>query len=201
MTVFRNRTRGRKPAARGRARRGFSLIEVLVALAVSLLVLGLADASITAVSESARAVLGTRAALDRDMNARRWLRAAFLSVDMGTDSALTFDGHPNRITFSAWLLTADGWFARRNVTLARQVDRFIATLAPGDTIVLSRGVDDIAFDYLLEPGAEARWVREWVSPLNAPLAVRLRVRSARGAALDTHAEQVDTLLFLVKERG
>src|SRR5205823_10715714 len=148
MTVFRNRTRGRKPAARGRARRGFSLIEVLVALAVSLLVLGLADASITAVSESARAVLGTRAALDRDMNARRWLRAAFLSVDMGTDSALTFDGHPNRITFSAWLLTADGWFARRNVTLARQVDRFIATLAPGDTIVLSRGVDDIAFDYL-----------------------------------------------------
>jgi prepilin-type N-terminal cleavage/methylation domain-containing protein len=181
--------------------RGFTLIEVMVALAIGALVILLAHYLFVAVADDGRALIGARQRLDRTANARRWLRAAFLSLDMGRDTALTFDGHSDRVTFRAWLGTADGWFARRTVTLGWWEDRFIATVAPGDTIILGEGVDDVAFDYLLEPGAEAHWVHEWVSPVNAPLAVRLRVRDRGGGALDTRAGPVDTLLFLVKERG
>ena len=107
---------------------------------------------------------------------------------------MSFEGRPDRVTFSSWLLTADGWFTRRTVMLARQEDRIVATLLPGEPIVLCDGVDNVAFDYLLEPGVDARWVREWVSPLRAPLAVRLRVQERKGGT-------ADTLLLLVRERG
>lgn len=196
-----NPVRARFARASRRNRQGFSLLEVLLALTIGVMVLVLANGIVRAVAGPARAVVAARATLDRTMNAQRWLRAAFLSLDMGTDTALPFDGHPERVRFSTWLQTADGWFARRTVTLARQERRFVATTAPGSAIVLGDSVDDVALDYLLEPGADARWVREWVSPLTAPLAVRLRVRTGGQAAIHAGAGRVDTLLFLMKERG
>jgi len=173
---------------------GFSLIELLVALTIGTVVLVLTHAVFTAVLDRANAVVAARATLDRQMNARRWLRATFLSIDVGTEGDVSFEGRPDRVTFSSWLLTADGWFTRRTVMLARQEDRIVATLLPGEPIVLCDGVDNVAFDYLLEPGVDARWVREWVSPLRAPLAVRLRVQERKGGT-------ADTLLLLVRERG
>jgi prepilin-type N-terminal cleavage/methylation domain-containing protein len=180
-------------------RQGFTLVEVLIALAIGGLVVLLAHSLFGAVAERGSSVLETRAALDREMNARRWLAATFLSLDVGSDTSLGFDGRADRASFSAWLPTADGWFTRRAVTLARLDNRLVATLGPGEAIVLQDRVVDVAFDYLLEPGAEARWVREWVSPVSAPLAVRLRVRCRGGCARDA-AQAVDTLLALVKER-
>ena len=179
---------------------GFSLIELVVALAIGTLVVLLAHQVFAVLVEQGRTLIRAREALDRTANARRWLRAAFLSLDVGTDTALVFDGHRDRVTFTTWLLTVDALFARRSVTLAKREDRLIATSAPGDTIVLGSLVDDVAFDYLLEPGADARWVRDWVSPQSAPVAVRLRVRSRRGGAPASQDARVDTLLFLVKER-
>ena len=61
-------------------------------------------------------------------------------------------------------------------------------------------VAELALDYLLEPGAESRWVREWVSPVSAPLAVRMRIEKAGCGTRDARCV-VDTLLFLIKERG
>ena len=61
-------------------------------------------------------------------------------------------------------------------------------------------VTDLEFDYLLEPGAESRWVKEWVSPVTAPVAIRLRVTTGRESG-DGGRVVTDTLLFLIKERG
>jgi hypothetical protein len=63
-------------------------------------------------------------------------------------------------------------------------------------------VTDVAFDYLLEPGENTKWVREWISPVSAPLAVRVRVThlSDNGQRTTAHAV-TDTLLLLIKERG
>jgi hypothetical protein len=71
---------------------------------------------------------------------------------------------------------------------------------PGQPVVLIDSVADVALDYLLEPGLDARWVGEWVSPLSAPLAVRMRIRRA-GNETREPGGVVDTLLFLIKERG
>ncbi len=174
-------------------RAGFTLVEVLVALTVGTLAVLIAHQLFTAVADRGRTLTTARAALDRAANARRWLAGAFLSLDVGTEGASGFDGRPHQAAFSTWLLAPDGWFERRRVTLGPEGGRLQAAVTPGTAIALRDGVRDVEFDYLLEPGAESHWVREWVSPVSAPVAVRMRVTG--------EGNEVDTLLFLIKERG
>jgi len=183
-----------------RDQRGFTLIEVLVALTIGAVVVLLAHELFGAVAERGRTLLAARTALDRSANARRWLAATFLSLDVGTDGAGGFDGRPDHAAFSTWLLTADGWFERRQVTLGAEQGHLQAGVTPGTAIALMDSVTDLQFDYLLEPGAESRWVREWVSPVSAPVAVRMRITKAGNGKWKT-GNAVDTLLFLIKERG
>jgi prepilin-type N-terminal cleavage/methylation domain-containing protein len=176
-----------------RDRRGFTLIEVAVALLAGALVVAVAHAVFAGVADRGRVLAAARRALDREMNARRWLQATFLSLDVGTDSAGGFAGRTERVEFAAWERSADGWFERRRIALGWYDEQLVAIVMGGDPVVLRDTVQDVAFDYLLEPGAEARWVREWVTPVTAPLAVRLRLTTAAG--------RVDTVLFLIKARG
>src|SRR6266566_4584562 len=187
---------------------GFTLIEVLVALTIGAIVVLFAHELLGAVADRGRTLTVARAALDRSANARRWLDATFLSLDVGTEGAAGFDGRPDHAAFASWLLTSDGWFERRTVSLARNNYRLVASVAPGQPITLMDSVAELAFDYLLEPGAESRWVREWVSPVSAPLAVRMRIEKAgcpKGLPVGRGTRDarcvVDTLLFLIKERG
>jgi len=179
---------------------GFTLIDVLVALTIGAVVVLLAQQLFAAVAERGKTLVAARTALDRSANARRWLEATFLSLDVGTEGAAGFDGRPDHVAFASWLLTADGWFERRTVSLARDNDRLVASVAPGQPIAFMDSVTELALDYLLEPGAESRWVREWVSPVSAPVAVRMRIAKAGCDKRDAGCV-VDTLLLLVKERG
>ena len=188
------RTRSRaEPALQGRDPRGFTLIELLVALTIGALVVLVAHQLFAAVAQRGRTLIVARTALDRAVNARCWLAATFLSLDVGTDGAGGFDGRPDHAAFSTWLLMSDGWFERRQVTLTAKQGQLRAAVTPGTPIALVDSVADLQLDYLLEPGAESRWVREWVSPVSAPVAVRMRIANAGGG--------VDTLLFPIKERG
>jgi len=183
-----------------RDRRGFALVEVLVALTIGAVVVLLAHQLFAGVADRGRTLTVARTALDRAANARRWLEATFLSLDVGTEGASGFEGRPDHAVFATWLLTPDGWFERRIVSLGRLDDRLVATLTPGPSVALRDSVTDLAFDYLLEPGAESRWVKEWVSPVTAPVAIRLRVTTGRESG-DGGRVVTDTLLFLIKERG
>jgi prepilin-type N-terminal cleavage/methylation domain-containing protein len=180
--------------------RGFTLIEVLVALTIGAVVVLLAHQLFAGIAARGRTLVAARTALDRAANARRWLEATFLSLDVGTDGASGFDGRPEHVGFSAWLVTADGWFERRQVALGADQRRLRAMVTPGTPIALMDSVSDVQFDYLLEPGAESRWVREWVSPVSAPVAVRMRIEKV-GCGIRGAGCVVDTLLFLIKERG
>jgi len=161
----------------------------MVALTVAAVVLLAAHRIFAGVLDGSRALVEARETLDREANARRWLKAAFLSLDA------PFEGRPERASFTSWQLAPGGWFEERRIELRRQGARFVA-LGTGDPLELANDVTGIAFDYLLDPGAESKWVPEWISPLTAPIAVRVRL--GRGAG---EAARVDTLLFLVKERG
>src|SRR6266550_1931746 len=183
-----------------RDRRGFTLVEVMVALTIGAVVVLLAHQLFAAVVDRGKTLTAARTALDRGANARRWLEATFLSLDVGTDGASGFEGRPDHATFTAWLLTPDGWFERQQVTLSVAERRLRAVITPGTPIALADSVTDVQCDYLLEPGAESRWVREWVSPVSAPVAVRMRITKAGNGKGET-GNVVDTLLFLIKERG
>jgi prepilin-type N-terminal cleavage/methylation domain-containing protein len=179
---------------------GFTLIEVIVALTIGALVVVLAARLFAAVGDGGRDLVAARTTLDRDANARRWLAAAFLSLDAGLEGGRSFEGHPAQVTFSSWLETEGGWFAPRRVTLAVDKAHLVARLTPGSTVTLADSVTDVGFDYLLEPGADAHWVREWISRVSAPLAVRARISRGRGTG-DGGLVVCDTLLLLIKERG
>src|SRR5882762_4216956 len=98
-----------------RDRRGFTLVEVMVALTIGAVVVLLAHQLFAAVADRGKTLTAARTALDRAANARRWLDATFLSLDVGTDGASGFEGRPDHLGFTAWLLTPDGWFERRQI--------------------------------------------------------------------------------------
>jgi prepilin-type N-terminal cleavage/methylation domain-containing protein len=171
-------------------RQGFTLIEVMVAMAIAGIVILAAHRIFTGVADGARAVAAAREGLDRSANARRWLKSTFLSLEP------PFEGRANRASFTSWQLVPGGWFEQAPTRLSQDGSRFIGATG-AQPLQLADGVSDVAFDYLLDPGADTKWVREWISPVSAPLAVRLRIAGCgrRDAAC------ADTLLFLVKERG
>lgn len=162
--------------------RGFTLIEVMIALALSGLVVLLAHQVFTGVVDGAERLGHARTALDREANGRRSLTEMFGSLDIGTEGG-GFTGGPAQAEFTTWERVPEGWLERRRVVLRAEAGTFLAW----------DEVSGVEFDYLLEPGASATWVREWISPVSAPVAVRVRI--ARGRA------GVDTLLFIVGSRG
>jgi len=176
-------------------RGGFTLLEVLVAVVLTGTVALLAHQLFAAAVDGSRRLEQARRRLDREGNARAFLRDALLALEVGADSAGSFEGEPRRLRFSARLPTSDGWDERRTVGLALAGDRWTAAVGdePGTRLVLADSVRSVQLDYLLEPGADARWVMDWHSPVSAPLAVRVRLTRAGDAC--------DTMIYLVKPRG
>lgn len=172
------------------ANRGFTLIEVMIAMTIAAFVVVAAHQVFGGVADGAKAVEFARESLDRDTNGRRWLKAAFLSLET------PFEGRADHASFISWQLTAGGWFEPKQTSLLLSGNRFVVR-SGNDTFELRHGVTSVSFDYLLEPGAETKWVSEWVSSVSAPLAVRLRL-----AGCGRHdVTCADTVLFLIRERG
>lgn len=173
---------------------GFTLLELMLAMVIGAMMVLIAHRSFAAVTEGWQRLEQHRLGHDRTVNAHRWLESAFLSLEVDRVHG-SFDGQRERVGFDSWLESPDGWFERVRLAIARDNDRLVATGVPWGSVELSAEVDSIAFDYLLALGATSGWVREWHSPVSAPLAVRMRVHRARAS------RRIDTLLFLIKERG
>lgn len=175
---------------RPRVPQGFTLIEVMVAIAIAGVVVLAAYQIFTGVADGASAVAVARASLDHDVNARRWLKGTFLSLEP------PFEGRVNQASFTSWQLMPGGWFEPQPIQLLQEGSLLVGKKT-GQSLRLADGLSTVSFDYLLEPGADTKWVREWISPVSAPLAIRLRIAGC--GRRDVRC--VDTLFFLVKERG
>ena|SRR5881296_1665357 len=176
---------------------GFTLLEVMVALTLGAMVLLAAHRIFTGVVDGVRRNDEARLSLDRTMNARRWLTSAVGSLEVG-DRAGPFVGKPSQVAFGTWELTAKGWLTRQRIALGEAGGRFVAMPPQGQTLVLADSVRDVQCDYLLDPGENATWVREWISPVSAPLVIRVRV--TRGCGMGDGG-CVDTLLLIIGPRG
>ena len=180
-------------------RNGFTLIELLVALALGAIVVLLAHRVFVAVVEGADRIRVARRALDREANAQRWLTEAIGSLAVGSPVGGAFEGTADHVRFGTWLPTGAGGFAPVRVNVAVHAGRLVAHQEGADSLLLLDRVRAVAFEYLLDPGANARWVHEWLSPVTAPLAVRVRL--VRQVASSDTASTVDTLLLLIGPRG
>jgi prepilin-type N-terminal cleavage/methylation domain-containing protein len=175
-------------------RRGFTLIEVVVALLILGLVVLLASGIFAGVSRAAAEVGLGRRQFDRDMNAQRWLARSLRSLEAGTPQATPFVGDSAGLSYTSWQPVPDGWLERVPVRIGVASGKLVAN-ANGVPVTLRDSVEAVAVDYLLTPGALSPWVHEWRSAGQPPIAVRFRIALLRGG------QPVDTLLFLIKERG
>jgi prepilin-type N-terminal cleavage/methylation domain-containing protein len=176
---------------------GFTLVELLVALAVGGLVIVTAHALLSTTVNTAKRRAAIGESLERRTNGIRWLRAAFRSIEVRSDSVeMGFDGASDRVSFASWLQVPDGWYERERVTIGLNAGRLVATINGQEPILLADSVIRLRFDYLLERGADAPWLTEWHSPAYAPLAVRIRL-TRKGVPNSI----TDTLLLLIGVRG
>lgn len=178
-----------------RAVAGFTLVELLTALALSGFVVLMVSRLLAVATSSARALDDARIALDQEQNGRRWLRGALASLDPNANPG-GFAGQHDRVTFTGWLEAPGGWFRPRRLTIAADSGSLIAMVDSTGSVRLADSVVSLSLDYLLEPGATTTWVEQWISPISAPLAVRFRIaRRVNGSA------SVDTLFLRIGERG
>ncbi len=179
--------------------RGFTLLEVMVALTLGALVVLLAHRIFTGVTDGSARLAEARAALHREANARRLLAGVVGSIDIGRPGTGDFRGEPHGATFSTWYQSPAGWLEPRRVTLALGGDAIILRGLADEPVELADSVTALDLDYLLDYGAGESWVRTWTSTVSAPVAVRLRVSYAGNGTRETG--NVDTLLLIVGTRG
>jgi prepilin-type N-terminal cleavage/methylation domain-containing protein len=176
---------------------GFTLVEVLVSLVLAGMIALVAHGIFATAIHGASEVRAARASLDHRHEAHRLLGAMLLSVDVGTVHETPFYGSGDKISFSAWLQTPDGWFERTRIEISADGQQLIAIVPRRDPIVLYDSIAAVEFGYLLQHGADSRWIREWVSEVSAPLGVRMRVVREHD-----HGRVVsDTMVYLIKARG
>ncbi len=146
--------------------RGFTLIEVIVAVLLTGMVLMIASGfvgALTAITESAEAA-GPAAA--RHGNGHALLRELFATMDLGTRTGGTFVGTPDRIEFSAWLF--DPFAGAISVDVALTAGPHGIDVQAGDLAFTLSGVDGASVAYF----AGGAWRSEWVSGTTLPTAVQ-----------------------------
>lgn len=174
-----------------RVSRGFTLLEIVVALAVAGGVLAAAQRILGSVLDATGRLEGERVILDGEANGVRLLQSVLGSIDLVSPGASPFAGTRDQVQFSAWSAHPTGRLVLRRFGLAAS-DSALVLSSDAFRIATIRGVRNAEFDYLLNPGADEAWVRGWASPVSPPVAIRIRV---------TRASRTDTLLLIVGPRG
>lgn len=161
------------------SRRGFTLIEVSVALVVGGMALSAAAALLNALSSRAEQIRSAGAQVDRDANAERLLRTLLANLRASGDSTLTVSGDSGSVMLQAWCETVEGWLRPCGAHLTVERDsssvafRLELTQADAENIsmVFRRGARAPAgLRYLGDVARGGTWVSRWTEVV-APSAI------------------------------
>ena len=193
----------RSPETAGRA--GFTLLEVVVALAITGMVLLGARLVFGQLADGAERVAEEAAALDREANAMRYLRELVGSAEVQPaaedgSGERAFVGEAGGVRFWTWCEVSAGWQERCQATLGLLADDsggagragdaavLAVRVGGGDVLTLRRGLRRARLAYLSDAALGGRWMRNWESTVSLPLAIG--VLSAD-----------DTVIVRIGERG
>jgi len=164
-----------------RSRNGYSLVELIVALSVVGLVLGVGTAAFLGVADRGRTLIGAAERRDLLANFEALVRSTLGNLDMSRPPAL--EGGATDVRYRSWCVTTERWLERCHVTLASISD------SAGPAIVMTQHVesrngsvrlgpwktpvpDNVSFIYLADPASGGRWTASWTAP-SLPYAVGL----------------------------
>jgi prepilin-type N-terminal cleavage/methylation domain-containing protein len=180
------------PRHDGRRRAGFTLVEVLVALALAGVVLLGARTLLEHLADETHGVTQRAASADAIANGERLLRTLAGRLEVGTAESGPFSGTSEAAHFTSWCEVPQGWLERCDVTIALEqlAGEFalVARLDDAPPLVLRRGFASGALRYLNSAAQGGQWFRSWGTGITAPLAL--------GVILDR-----DTLIIRIGERG
>lgn len=172
-------------------RRGFTLVEIVVALLVSAVVVLGARMLLEQLGDSTSRTVGNAARGDRDANGEQLLRDLVRRLEVGTPGAARFAGEPDSASFSSWCDVPAGWQERCVVVIRVHPSPIGTTLSLSATGIGSqqiRAAAQIELRYLDDAAAGGRWFRSWGAGITAPLAIGLLTGS-------------DTTILRIGERG
>jgi prepilin-type N-terminal cleavage/methylation domain-containing protein len=176
--------------------RGFTLIEVLVALVVGSIVLLGAHRVLEILTDRAHALIRHEMDSDRDANGERMLRDLVGQLEVGSPGTVSFTGSPDTVRFSSWCESPEGWHERCQVTLSFVARGDHESLqmqsVTGQPVDLLQGFSNGAFRYLESAAGGGQWFQRWGAGITAPLGI--------GVVLEReHA--VDTMVLRIGPRG
>jgi prepilin-type N-terminal cleavage/methylation domain-containing protein len=159
------------------ARAGFTLIEVLVALAIGALTIGGARAVTIALVDHSLHLDHAHAQVSEAINGERLLRRLVLESEAGRDPNATFAGSETQAAFDTWCRTANGWAERCRVELSLAppvADSMVtlgAALAGGEQLTLGRFRAPVRLAFLEDAAHGGTWSARWGPSTAAPMAV------------------------------
>lgn len=173
--------------------KGFTLVEVVVALAVGgLVVLGAAGLFLQLAGGADRVqALAWRA--DREANAERLLRDVVGRIEPSAGREPSLVGDRRSARFSSWCDVPPGWQERCAATLSvRRASNgrayaLLLELSTGESVELLDDRSPADLLYLTDPARGGTWLTEWRS-VTTPLALGI-------------ARDADTLILRIGERG
>jgi prepilin-type N-terminal cleavage/methylation domain-containing protein len=216
-TAFRARAAHKRGASSG-----FTLIEIMVAIAIGGLVLLGARSLLEALADEEGHVAREAAIHDARANGERLLRDLVGQMEVGTKEGGSFAGDPGEATFTSWCDVPAGWQERCRVTIAvenaiesdsesarasirasdgesdRTGPALVARLPGGRRVVLRTGFRAGELRYLNSAASGGQWFRQWGQGITAPLAIGVLLERESS---DVEGFVVDTLIVRIGERG
>lgn len=167
----------RAKATGGVSRRGFTLLEVMVALAVGAFVLTGAWTLVVSVSDAADQVTRESEAADREANDIELIRGLVRRTEVDIRSTLVFRGGPDSASFASWCDVPQGWSERCLVTLMPVRTSGMTTLhlrTSSGLYLTMQGRPAVGGLVFLDQSVEPReWRKHWDSATARPSAVGL----------------------------
>ena len=161
---------------RVRPRRGFTLIEVMLAIAVSATVVLIAHQLLAIVADTGSRAAAAANAANATANRERLLRELLAGVEAGNDTAQRFDGQPNVVRFASWCRVPAGWLEACSVRLELVgVGDGVALEASGfgTRVRLATHAGPASFVYLKTAADGGQWLPRWGNAVSAPLALQV----------------------------
>lgn len=176
----------------GHRRAGLSLLETLIALAVSGIVLLGARVMVDGLADNTRRLHASTVAWDDEANRELALRLVADRAEVATDSPARFVGSAQEARFRSWCEAGGGWLERCDVTLhfVRRDARadLVMDCSQQGVITLRTGVRVGRLLYLSSAADGGAWQHDWLVDITAPLAI--------GVVADG-----DTMIVRLAERG